>query len=87
MDGIFLKVNIVDHLVGPEDMLHHIQGRNLSKPLQMILDGGEEDGLNGLDDLFLDYTVGCIVSLEKSWFYLNRSVVTNFSCSISKLGW
>ena len=40
----------------------------MSEPLQTILDGGEEDGIDGLDDLFLNYTISGIVSLEKTWF-------------------
>ena len=66
MYSFLLKFNIFNSPIGPEDMVQHLQGCDLSEPFQMILYGGEEVRLTGLNDLFLDYAVSGIVSSEQS---------------------
>ena len=57
-------------------MIRHHQGRDLSKPYQLILDQGKEDSLDGMDNCFIEGTVDGGVSLEKYWLCLKLYVAT-----------
>ena len=46
--GILLEVNIINRPTGPEKMIFHLQGCVLDKQRQLVLDGGEEDRIDGL---------------------------------------
>ena len=40
------------HPIGPEEIIHNLQGHDLDKLRKLILDGGEEYGICELDDFF-----------------------------------
>ena len=50
---VFFQIAIVNLPVGPEKMIHYIQGGELSKTCQLVLDGVQEYGFHGGNYLLL----------------------------------
>ena len=63
--SIFFQVDIFNLPVGPENMTHHLQGRELSKTCQLVLDGVQEDGFHVSDYLFLECPIDGVVPSEQ----------------------
>ena len=64
-DGFLLEVDLTDSPVGPEKIINHIQVRYLAKKLQLILDWVKEDGIDSMDNVFLEGDIDSGVRLEK----------------------
>ena len=53
----FLPNRFFNFPVGPEEIIHHLQGCHLSGPCQLILDLLHYHGFHGGDNLFLYHPV------------------------------
>ena len=46
-------VYLIDYPIGPEEIIHNLQGRDVAKPCKLVLDRGQEYGLNDANDMLL----------------------------------
>ena len=58
-DSAFLEVVLAGLPVGPKDMIRYIQGCDLAKPRELVLDQIQEDNIH---DVYYLYTQGNINS-------------------------
>ena len=63
LDQIFFQVGFVNRPVVPEEMIRHLQGHELYEPCQLVIYVGQENGVHGDDNIFLENPVDGGVTL------------------------
>ena len=46
--NVLLEVGLVNRPISPEDIIRHLQGFELAKPRELVLDRGQEDRIHGV---------------------------------------
>ena len=67
-------------------MIHHLQGRDLAKPCQLVFYRGQEDELYGMDYLLIQGVIDIGVILERSLVLLEPFHTKGFSYTVTRMG-